>query len=42
MWKSWKSTIRNDHAQQTVWKFTLTIFWQKFRERNGFTKVPNC
>ena len=20
------------------WKFSLTLFWQKFRESNGFTK----
>ena len=28
------------HTQYTVWKlqkFTLDLFWQKFRESNGFT-----
>ena len=30
-----------DSFHFTVWKFqkfTLTLFWQKFRENNGFTK----
>ena len=37
--KSEKENFRNFHSTLcTLWKFTLTQFWQKFRESNGFTK----
>ena len=36
--------FRNFHSTvRTLWKkrnFTLTLFWQKFRQNNGFTKTP--
>ena len=34
VWILWKSS--RNHSN-TVWKFTLTLFWQKFRESNAFT-----
>ena len=40
--KSVRVNSRNFHiVHVTVWKlreFTLTFFWQQFRESNGFTK----
>ena len=43
VWKFEKFYVKSiladlSHTVWKIWKFSLTHFWQKFRETNGFTK----